>query len=209
MSELPSTVFVVDDELSVRKATARLLQSAGLTVLAFASGHEFLEAYDPDAAGCLILDLSMPGLSGLELQKTLLDGGEPPPIIFLTGHADVSDTVQAMKGGAAEFLTKPVEDEILIGAVRCALERDAIARAERADLAEIRGRLATLTPRELQVLGYVVAGRLNKQTAAELGTVEKTIKVHRARIVEKLQVHSLPELVRLAARVGISFAPEK
>lgn len=209
MSGQTSTVFVVDDELSVRKATARLLQSAGLTASTFASAQEFLEVYDPDVAGCLVLDLSMPGLSGLELQKALLAWGDPPPIIFLTGHADVPDTVQAMKGGAVEFLTKPVEDERLIDAARFAIERDAAARAERAELAEIRARLATLTPRELQVLAYVVAGRLNKQTAAELGTVEKTIKVHRARIMEKLHVHSLPELVLLAARVGISLTPEK
>lgn len=209
MSGQTSTVFVVDDELSMRKATARLLRFAGLTTSTFASAEEFLEAYDPDVAGCLVLDLSMPGLSGLELQKTLLASGDPIPIIFLTGTADVPKTVQAMRGGAVEFLTKPVEDELLIGAVRRAIDRDAMVRAERAELAEIRGRLATLTPRELQVLAHVVAGRLNKQTAAELGTAEKTIKVHRARIIEKLYVESLPELVLLAARAGISPTPEK
>lgn len=209
MSGQTSTVFVVDDEFSMRKATARLLRSAGLTASTFASAEEFLGAYDPEVVGCLVLDLSMPGLCGLELQKTLLASGDSIPIIFLTGRADVHDTVQAMKGGAVEFFTKPVEDELLIAAVRCAIDRDAIARAERAELAEIRGRLATLTPRELQVLAHVVAGRLNKQTAAELGTAEKTIKVHRARIIEKLHVQSLPELVLLAARAGISFTPEK
>lgn len=209
MSGQTCTVFVVDDEISVRKATARLLKSAGLTALTFASAQEFLDVYDPDVAGCLVLDLSMPGLNGLELQEMLLAKADPPPIIFLTGHADVRDTVQAMKGGAVEFLTKPVEDERLIDAVQCAIKKDSIARAERAELAEIRVRLATLTPRELQVLAYVVAGRLNKQTAAELGTVEKTIKVHRARIIEKLHVQSLPELVLLAARAGISLTPKK
>lgn len=209
MSGQTSTVFVVDDELSMRKATARLLRFAGLTTSTFASAEEFLGAYDPEAAGCLVLDLSMPGLSGLELQKTLIARGDPIPIIFLTGTADVPDTVQAMRGGAVEFLTKPVEDELLIGAVRRAIDRDAMVRAERAELAEIRGRLATLTPRELQVLAHVVAGRRNKQTADELGTAEKTIKVHRARIIEKLQVQSLPELVLLAARAGISPTPEK
>ncbi|MDO9596091.1 MAG: response regulator transcription factor [Azoarcus sp.] len=209
MNSQTSTVFVVDDELSVRKATSRLLQAAGLAVSAFASGQEFLDHYNPNSPGCLLLDLSMPGLSGLELQKALIARGDPPPIIFLTGHADVSETVQAMKGGAVEFLTKPVEDTILIDAVMSAIARDHIQRSARCRLAEIHKRLATLTPREFQVLGHVVAGKLNKQTAAELGTVEKTIKVHRARIIEKMQVRSLAELVLLAAQAGVSFPTQK
>ena len=209
MNSSTPTVFVVDDELSVRKAIARLLQAAGLTPATFASAAEFLAAYDPAAPGCLLLDMTMPGLSGLDLQQALVARGEPPPIIFLTGHADIPDTVQAMKGGAVEFLTKPVEDARLLDAVRSAFARDAVERAAHAELAGIRQRLATLTPREFQVLGCVVAGKLNKQTAAELGTVEKTIKVHRARVVEKLQVHSLAELVLLAARAGLSPGAEK
>ena len=209
MNSKASTVFVIDDELSVRKAIARLLQAVGLAVSTFASAQEFLESYDPDAPGCLVLDLSMPGLSGLGLQKALLARGESPPIIFLTGHADVPDAVQAMKGGAVEFLTKPVDDEALISTVRSAFARDSLERSARAELAAIHQRLATLTPREFEVLGHVVAGKLNKQTAAELGTVEKTIKVHRARVIEKMQVHSLAELVLLTARAGISLTAEK
>lgn len=209
MNSTTSTVFIVDDELPVRKAIARLLQAAGLTAATFASAEEFLTAYDPQAPGCLLLDMTMPGLSGLDLQKALVARGEPLPIIFLTGHADIPDTVQAMKGGAVEFLTKPVEDATLLDAVRTAFARDAVERVARDELAGIRQRLATLTPRELQVLGCVVAGKLNKQTAAELGTVEKTIKVHRARVVEKMQVRSLAELVLLAARAGISPGAQK
>ncbi|HEX6734569.1 MAG TPA: response regulator [Azonexus sp.] len=199
----PATVFIVDDEASVRKATARLLAAAGLPAATFASAAEFLAAYDPAMPGCLLLDLSMPGQSGLDLQLALRAQGAPLPVIFLTGRADVQATVQAMKGGAIEFLTKPFEAEMLIASVHAAFARDAGERTKRAELADIRRRLATLTPRETQVLGCVIAGKLNKQTAAELGTVEKTIKVHRARVVEKLQVHSLAELVLLANKAGI------
>jgi len=197
-------VFLVDDDPSVRKAIARLLRAAGLAVSTCASAQEYLEHRDPDVPGCLVLDLAMPGLSGLDLQQALAARGEAPPIIFLSGHADVPASVQAMKRGAIEFLTKPVDARALIDAVRNALEKDRIDRSANAELADIRKRLATLTPRESQVLGYVVAGKPNKQTGAALGTVEKTIKVHRARIMQKMQVQSLAELVQLAVRAGIT-----
>lgn len=204
MSQPAPTVFVVDDENSVRKALCRLLASAGIAAASYASADEFLAGYERVQPGCLILDLSMPGLNGLELQQALRARDSLLPVIFLTGHAEIADSVRAMKGGAVEFLTKPVEDEKLLAAVREALATDAGARAEQAATDAIRQRLATLTPRELQVLRCVIAGKLNKQTAAELGTVEKTIKVHRARVIEKMQAGSLAELVLLAARVGLT-----
>jgi len=197
------TVFVIDDEESVRKALARLLRSAGFNPAVFGSSHEFLEAQVPDAPGCLVLDLAMPGLNGLELQRALADRGAGWPIIFLTGRADVPMSVEAMKQGAFDFLTKPVHDETLLAAVRHALEGDRAARHARSQLDEVDRRLATLTPREREVLAQVVAGRLNKQIAADLGTVEKTIKVHRARVMEKMKVQSVAELVRLTERAGV------
>jgi FixJ family two-component response regulator len=201
-------VFVVDDDLSVRKAIERVLRAAGLAVSAHASAQDYLERYDPNAPGCLVLDLAMPGFSGLDLQDALAARGGAPPIIFLTGRAAVPDSVRAMKHGAVEFLTKPVDERTLIDAIRNALEKDRMDRLRRAELAEIQQRLATLTPRETEVLSYVVSGKLNKQIAAELGTVEKTIKVHRARVMEKMQVRSLAALVQLATRAGIMPHPE-
>jgi FixJ family two-component response regulator len=203
MTRESPTVFVVDDEESVRKALARLMRSAGFTVAVFGSPQEFLQARNPDTPGCLVLDLAMPGLNGLELQQTLAAQGPGWPIIFLTGRADIPMSVQAMKQGALDFLTKPVNDENLLAAVRNAIEKDRVGRQARAELAEIQRRLATLTPREREVLAHVVSGRLNKQTAADLGTVEKTVKVHRARVMEKMRAQSLADLVRLAERVGI------
>lgn len=208
MTSPAPTVFVVDDEPSVRKAIERILRAAGLAVSTYASAQDYLERYDPSAPGCLVLDLAMPGFSGLDLQDVLATRGGAPPIIFLTGHADVPDSVQAMKHGAVEFLTKPVDDCTLIDAVRNAIEKERIDRSKRSELAEIRRRLATLTPRESEVLRYVVSGKLNKQIAAEFGTVEKTIKVHRARVMEKMRVRSLAELVQLAARAEITSGPE-
>ena len=201
MSARTPTVFVVDDQLSVRRAIERLLRSAGLAVATYASAEAFLAAFDPDQPGCAVLDLSMPGLSGLDVQDALTARGEALPIVFLTGHAAVPDGVQAMKRGAVDFLTKPVDDKTLVDTVRVALERDSLERRRRLLVADIRNRLATLTPRECEVLHHVLSGKLNKQTAFDLGTVEKTIKVHRARIMEKLQVRSVAELVRLAAHV--------
>ena len=203
MSDANATVFVVDDDPPVLKAIARVLRSLGLNVVTFESPREFLDGYDPDATGCLLLDLSMPDLNGLELQQALADRGGTTPIVFLSGHGDVPTSVSAMKRGACDFLTKPADERELIGAVRTALEKDRSARSVKRELADIRCRLDALTPREREVLEHVVSGELNKQIAAHLGTVEKTIKVHRARVMEKMQVGSLAELVQLAQRVGI------
>lgn len=198
------TVFIVDDDAAVRKGLARLLRSAGLAVATFASPREFLDQHDPNAPGCLVLDVAMPGLNGLELQQALIAGGHELAIVFLTGHGDIPMSVQAMKRGAVDFLTKPVNDDDLLNAVRIAIEKDRLQRAERAEVADIQQRLATLTPREREVLQHIITGQLNKQIAADLGTVEKTIKVHRARVLEKMQVHSVAELVHLAERAGIA-----
>ena len=200
MNERPPTVFVVDDDAAVRKAVARLLHSVRIEVAVFASPVEFLAAYDPDAPGCLLLDLEMPGLNGLELQQELAGRGGALPIIFLSAYGDVPISVRAMKAGAVDFLTKPVRDEVLRAAVRAAFEKDRLARLARAELASIDARLATLTSREYEVLKGVIAGQLNKQIAGDLGTVEHTIKVHRARVMEKMKVQSVAELVRLVER---------
>lgn len=203
MSSSAATVFLVDDEPSVRRSLSHLLRAAGLNVATFASAQAFLEGYDSSAPGCLVLDLAMPGLNGLELQEALSARGSVLPIIFLSGHGDLPSGVRAMKRGAVDFLSKPVDAADLIKAVRSGIEKDQIARRVGAELTEIRQRLATLTPREYEVLRRVVSGRLNKQIAADLGTVEKTVKVHRARVMEKVQAGSLAELVRLAQRAGI------
>ena len=200
---LDPMVFVVDDYAPGRKSISRLLRAAGFVVASFASAQEFLAQYDPAACGCLVLDLAMPDIGGLELQSILADKGSFLPIIFLTAHGDVSTSVQAMKHGAVDFLTKPVNDEDLLTAVRVAIEKDRVLRREQTELVEIRERLATLTRREREVLEYVVAGRLNKQIASDLGTVEQTVKVHRAHVMQKMKVHSVAELVRLTERCGI------
>ena len=197
------TVFVVDDYAPVRRSISRLLRAAGFAVAAFASAEEFLAQYDPQTLGCLVLDLTMPTLNGLELQRILAKAGSILPIIFLTGTADIPKSVQAMKQGASDFLTKPVNDEDLLAAVRVAIEKNRARRRDEEELSEIRARLATLTPREREVLEYVVAGKLNKQIAGELGTVEQTVKVHRAHVMQKMRVQSVAELVRLAERCGI------
>jgi FixJ family two-component response regulator len=200
MTALSPTVFVVDDYAPVRKSIARLLHAAGFAVAAFASAEEFLAQYDPQIVGCLVLDVAMATLNGLELQHILVKTGSLLPIIFLTGTADIPKSVQAMKHGASDFLTKPVNDEDLLAAVRVAIQKDRDRRREQTELSEIRTRLATLTPREREVLEYVVAGKLNKQIAGDLGTVEQTIKVHRARAMQKMRVQSVAELVRLIER---------
>ncbi|MBL1265231.1 response regulator transcription factor [Methylomicrobium sp. RS1] len=201
------TVFVVDDDPSVLKALARLLLSAGLNAVTFTSPNEFLENYDPHAAGCVVLDVSMPGLDGLQLQQALAALGDAAPVVFLTGHGDIPTSVKAMKEGAVDFLTKPVHEQDLIAAVHAAIEKDRLNRQARAELTGFLAGLATLTPREKEVLAHVVTGKLNKQIAADLGTVEKTIKVHRAHIMEKLHIRSLADLVRLTERSGIKFMP--
>jgi FixJ family two-component response regulator len=199
-------VFVVDDEPAVLKAVARLMRSLGIKALTFPSAQKFLDHYSLDAHGCIILDIAMPGLNGLDLQRTLAGEGAAPPIIFLTGRADIAMSVRAMKQGAADLLTKPVHDADLIRAVRSAIERDREAWNSRSEVTEIQRKLATLTPREREVLEHVISGKLNKQTAADLGTVEKTIKVHRAHVMEKMNVESLAQLVRLADKAGIAPA---
>jgi len=196
-------VFVVDDDAAVRRSVSRLLRSAGFEALAFASPEEFLRRLEPLAEGCVILDVAMPGLDGLALQRELSAMGNELPVLFLTGHGDIPKSVQALKGGAIDFLTKPVEDEILLAAVRQALEVDRAGRKARREAARIRDCLATLTPRERQVLEGVVAGRLNKQIGGELGISEKTVKVHRGRVMEKMGVDSLAALVHAADRIGL------
>lgn len=207
MSRAAPTVLVVDDDPSVLKALARLLRSIDLNVATFASSQEFLEQVEPGIHGCLILDVAMPCLNGLELQQELAARDIELPIIFLTGNGDIPTSVQAMKQGAVDFLTKPVDDHDLIEAIHAAIEKDCMIRRTRAELAEIREKLATLTLREREVLGHVVAGRLNKQIAADLGIVEKTIKVHRAHLMAKLKVRSVAELVHLAERADILPMP--
>src|SRR6266487_504248 len=204
MTTLPSpTVFVVDDYAPVRSAVSRLLRAAGFAVVAFASPQEFLAQYDPRIPGCLVLDLDMPAVNGLELQRILATKGSALPIIFLSGHGNIPKSVQAMKHGASDFLTKPVNDEDLLAAIGVAIEKDRALRREEAELSEIRARLDTLTPREREVLEYVIVGKLNKQIAGQLGTVEQTVKVHRARVMQKMRAQSVAELVRLTQRCGI------
>jgi FixJ family two-component response regulator len=203
MSAQPGTVFIVDDDPDVCRALGRLLRSAGYATRTFACATDFLIDHEPEPAGCILLDLSMPDLNGLELQQCLAVSGCRTPIIFLTANGDVHNTVLAMKAGAVNFLTKPVDNAALIEAIEEALKIDAAGRARWVMRTTLVGRLATLTPRERQVLEKVVAGRLNKQIAAELGTVEKTIKVHRARGMRKLHAGSLIELVQIAGLAGL------
>ena len=198
-----ATVFVVDDDPSFRKGITRLLRAAGHTVAPFASAAEFLREHDPGIPGCLLLDLAMPGLNGLELQDALAAQGRERLIIFLTGRGDVPTSVRAMKRGAVDFLTKPVTETVLLETVDAALRRDAELRRMRDERAEFRRRWATLTAREREVLRHVVAGRLNKQIAAELGTVERTVKLHRSHLMAKLNAHSVAELVHLVERAGL------
>jgi FixJ family two-component response regulator len=199
-------VFVVDDDAAVREALGSLIRAAGLAVQTFASALEFLAGPRPDAPSCLVLDVRLPGLSGLDLQKRMADVDIAIPIVFITGHGDVPTSVRAMKAGAVEFLTKPFIDQDLLDAVQQAIERDRAARRTQAELAELQGRYESLTPREREVLERVVAGLLNKQVASELGTSEVTVKVHRGRVMQKMQADSLADLVRMGERLGIRRA---
>jgi len=202
-TETHSTVFLVDDDPSVRKGLARLLKSAGYLVESFASAHEFLDRIGHgDSAGCVVLEVRMPGLSGLDLQREL-KAFTPISIIFITGHGDIPMSVRAMKDGATDFLAKPIHDQDLLAAVQQAMARNAEDRVRHAALRELQQLSSALTPRELEVMALVVRGRLNKQVADELGTVEKTIKVHRARVMEKMKVTSLAELVVVAEKLGV------
>jgi len=203
MNHATPTVYLVDDDPAVLKSLTRLLRSARLNVAAFDSPRQYLDQHDSNATGCIVLDVAMPGLNGLALQEALAAKGSKLPIIFLTGQGDIPMSVQAMKRGAIDFLTKPVNDDDLLKAIRVAMEEEREGRKTRAEVDEFKDRLALLTPREREVLTHVVTGQLNKQIAGELGTVEKTIKVHRARGMENMNVKSLAELVRLAERAGL------
>lgn len=203
MREAGFTTFLVDDDPAVLKAITRLLNAAGYRTKSFSSPHEFLSAHDPSIPGCAIIDLVMSELDGLLLQQALIETGSERPIIFLSGKGDVSTSVRAMKAGAVDFLTKPVKREALFSAVVRAAKVDALSRQKRDESKSIGDRLSALTHREREVLEYVIAGRLNKQIAASLGTVEKTVKVHRGRMMAKLGVKSVADLVRLADKAGI------
>ena len=202
---LPSgTVFIVDDDPDVCRAVGRLVRGAGYEVREFNSARDFLVAHESEPPGCLLLDLSMPDVDGLQLQQSLMAAGCHRPIVFLSANGDVHNTVRAMKAGAVNFLTKPVDEDELMDALAEAVALDAAGRAEWESRNTVAGRMATLTPRERQVMEKVVAGRLNKQIAAELGTVEKTIKVHRSRVMQKLHAASLIQLIEIAKLAGIS-----
>jgi len=197
------TVFIVDDDAGVLKALARLVRSAGFDVQAFASPEAFLAGHDPARPGCAILDVAMPGLDGLQLQQAIAAAGIDRAVIFLTGRGDIPTSVRAMKAGALDFLTKPVSEADLLAAIGRVQEQEENRRQSRQEVVAIRTRLATLTPREREVLTHVIAGRLNKQIAGDLGTVEKTIKVHRGRMMAKMGARTVAHLVRLAEKVGI------
>ena len=202
MAELSAVVYVVDDDQGMCQALASLFRSVGLRAQTFGSAREFLDASLSDAPGCMVLDVQLPGLSGLDLQQELTDRGFQIPIIFITGHADVPMTVQAMKAGAVEFLTKPFSDQDLLNAVQSAVDRDRAARQDLAHVANLRARYETLTPREREVMLLVVTGMLNKQIAAELGASEVTVKLHRGRVMHKMGAESVADLVRMADRLG-------
>ena len=197
-------VFVVDDDPSVRETLADLIASVGLSVLAFKSAREFLESRRPDAPACLVLDVRLPGLSGLDLQRELLRIEAPIPIIFITGHGDIPMTVRAMKEGAVEFLAKPFRDQDLIDAIQHAIEIDRIARQERTIVAEVRRCYESLTKREREVMKLIVSGLLNKQIAAQLGSSETTVKMHRGQIMHKMKAQSAVQLARMAEKIGIT-----
>ena len=198
-------VFVVDDDYRVREALSRLISSVGLAVVVFGSAAEFMESEKPDAPACLVLDLQLPGTSGLELQQQLA-AGDPPPIVFITGHGDIPSTVRAMKAGAVEFLSKPFDERDLLQAIDAAITMDREARRKRSELSELQKHYSLLTPREREVLTFVVAGFANKQTAGDLGIAENTIGVHRVQIMRKMGARSLAELVRMADKLGIAPA---
>jgi FixJ family two-component response regulator len=207
MSDPNCIVFMVDDDPLVRDSVADLLDSAGFSVRTFGSATDFVHSDRPDLCACLILDVELPDLSGLDLQSELASSGVDMPIIFLTGHGDIPMSVRAMKAGATEFLTKPFRKQELLDAVGEALRRDRDRRAQRSETSDLRKRLRTLTPREHQVLALVVNGLLNKQIAGELGTTEETIKVHRGRVMSKMGAGSLADLVRMAGKLKISAQP--
>jgi FixJ family two-component response regulator len=196
------TVFLIDDDVSVRDGLTTLLESVGLAAQCFGSAREFLDTPLSAPSGCVVLDVNMPGMSGLDLQREMNARGIALPVIFLTGHGDIPMTVQALKAGAAHFLTKPVQEKELMDAIRQALEADREAQSERAGFEKLRERFHLLSPRERQVMGLVVSGRLNKQIAHELGTSERTIKLYRGQVMRKMQAESLADLVKQAGKLG-------
>jgi FixJ family two-component response regulator len=204
VSAASNTIFLVDDEPPVVRALERLLRAAGYEVRGFLSSQAFLDQHDPAIPGCAVLDIAIDGMNGFELQQLLAGSGCERPVVFLTGRGNIPMSVRAMQAGAVSFLTKPVQGKELLDAVRLALEKDGKEREARGRLAAIKRRLATLTAREHEVLEHVVAGRLNKQIAADLGTAEKTVKVHRGRVMEKKRVRSVSELVRICDQAGVA-----
>lgn len=206
MSEQRPVVFVVDDDQAMREATRSLLASVGLRVETFGTAEEFLRARRPNAPACLVVDVRLRGLSGLDLQRELVSAGRPIPIVFITGYGDIPTAVQAMKAGAMEFLVKPFRDQQLLDAIQLAIERDRAERGHRAALGELRRRSESLSPRERDVMRLVVRGLLNKQIARELDISEITVKVHRGQVMHKMRVESLAELVRMVERLGSSDA---
>jgi FixJ family two-component response regulator len=209
MTEKSPIVFVVDADVSIRDALTSLIGSVGLSVEFFRSPLEFLQGKRPDAPSCLVLDVRLPGKSGLDFQRELAEANIPLPIIFITGYGDIPMSVRAMKAGAVEFLTKPFRDQDLLDAIQVALERDRARRQHQAEIAMLRERLESLTPREGEVLPLVVSGLLNKQVAAEIGTTEATVKVHRSQLMKKMGADSLADLVRMADKIGISGSKRK
>jgi FixJ family two-component response regulator len=208
MTAFKTTVFVIDDDASIRKSLSRLLRSAAYTVETFPSAEEFLRREHFDGVGCILLDVRMPGLSGMDLQEELSKADYHMPIIFITGHGNIPMSVQAMKKGAVDFLTKPFNDKELLQTIEKAIEKDTHARAQYDENLDIRRRIELLTPREMEILPYVITGMLNKQIALKLDIAEKTVKVHRGHIMEKLHANSVAELVRLAEKAGIKPAKE-
>ena len=203
MTETPAIVFIVDDDASVREALGRLMRSAGLRVEAFASAEAFLNRARTDAPSCLVLDVQLPDLSGLDLQRRMVDANNEMPIVFITGHGDIPTTVRAMKAGAIEFLTKPLLEGDVLESIRQAIARDRVVRDHNAETAYLRARRASLTPREEEIMEWVVSGLLNKQIAGELGISEETVKVHRGHVMRKMGAGSLADLVRMSERLGM------